>query len=464
MEGTHLEIAAAVEEQKRQRLEKQTLMKLVPHMVSILENSMQDYFPSGQAPSGTNSILPLVCYADVFFGHSLHDMHVAIRIFLDTKRQKDIWDPDEQLKLEVVTCILAKLDCDKRINGKLAPLFKTREVVTDLIDLLSFYQNHPSRSEVLYLEPAAKQEAPRGALRDLVVMGRVPELVLALDIFLECSECQITGRSIPKMPQISLVVSRIWKAVDIDGDGKLSHEESGELTRVILSRPALGKLLLAMVCSDPAHSLQLPDETSGDKENLFSLVPVVICKAAQKADATAAEMWGEMDRDGNGEVVENEFCSFFPVAFSTAIAIPLARMISGHVPKRQSELRQPIIDKSGFDEILPMPKQRTCQRTCMTTDGGMMSEICGLKEANKIDRSSSTDRSLPTAKVPVEFDVPIDPDDPMFIFTDDALCREKIYVDNVVDDDPRLQVNGKGCNDVRSQVNGQGCKSTCSIM
>merc|ERR1719326_8263 len=102
----------------------------------------------------------------------------------------------------------------------------------------------------------------------------------------------------------------------------LSGEETEELVRSVLSRPALGKLLIEMVCSDVVNSTwsTAPDA----KEVLSTLISTVVCNMAKNVKTISQDLWAQVDKDRNGEVEAHEFQELFPVAFTNCIAVPLA--------------------------------------------------------------------------------------------------------------------------------------------
>lgn len=438
-----------LQDQIRQNLAKEKLEKAADQMVSLLTQFRQAYPLRGDR----DAILPLVCYAEVFVHLGLSDIASTIDLYFDAREQKNLQqlltiDPTKTC-MKVTTSLLTRLDSDARIKGKLAPLYQNEQVLIELMDLVTFYEHHPPRSEILYHEPAELDADPRGSLREEVVKGRV-QFLLSIDIFLEYMVVQVTGRSTPKVPQLSPIMDQIWKAVDTDGDETLSHEESRELTRVILSRPVLGKLLITMVCADPANSSQLPSwcKTDAGKQRLVSFIPAVIRTAAAQAHATAAEMWSQMDEDGNLEIDKDEFCKLFPAAFTSAFAAPLARILLDHVKKQHVDLQPPSSSK----------QESVKQRNCFLANGdGFINIICG-GDGRKPNNDTNRFHKVPV--VPNEFDedeAPMhkNPDDPVFRNHQDVHAYKEHEFKVEDHDDITLE---------QCRADSQACANKCSIM
>merc|ERR1719359_276819 len=111
---------------------------------------------------------------------------------------------------------------------------------------------------------------------------------MAIDVFLECNAKNISGRSNEKMVDVRQTMTQVWESVDFNGDGMLSGEETEELVRSVLSRPALGKLLIEMVCSDVVNSTwsTAPDA----KEVLSTLVSTVVCNMAKNVKTISQDL------------------------------------------------------------------------------------------------------------------------------------------------------------------------------
>jgi len=199
-----------------------------------------------------------------------------------------------------------------------------RSFFEELIEAFCLSQTHPRRGQILSVEHedviTLDASSRRSTLREAVVTGRTDTLIFALDLFLEHAEKQAALRSREKLPALNLILEEIWLLIDIDQDGTLDQEEANELTRSILSRPMLGKLMIAIVAADAANSSWLEAEFP----NMPSLVSVAVMEMAKKVGSVSRSWWEQIDSNLDGNVDEREFCTLFPLAFLKSVAVPLS--------------------------------------------------------------------------------------------------------------------------------------------
>eukprot|EP00746_Dinoflagellata_sp_MGD_P155215 gnl/MRDRNA2_/MRDRNA2_85257_c0_seq1.p1 gnl/MRDRNA2_/MRDRNA2_85257_c0~~gnl/MRDRNA2_/MRDRNA2_85257_c0_seq1.p1 ORF type:complete len:473 (+),score=91.10 gnl/MRDRNA2_/MRDRNA2_85257_c0_seq1:121-1539(+) len=416
------------------------LIRTREHLVLDLQQYQKTY----RMQNGRDTILPVVYFNDLLLARDLYKIHFSKTLdeFLDPGNVTEIQDN--------VVAILDALDDDARINGKLAVLYKNEAILKDVVNLLIFSRHYPPRSEILYLERLEESVFSQtlGLLRENIVKGRTPELVMSLDIFLEYSVNLVAGKTVVKLPELSLILTQVWKHIDIDGDGTLSVDESRELTRLLMSRPALGKLMLCMVLNDAANSFSCTDEE--DKKLLASLIPDVIRAAAQHAHSTAENLWRSMDKDGDGEVVEEEFCSLFDAGFWNSIAIPFSIKVAEEGKKKQAQLRLRQMEKKDpaleiWDDI----KGRSCVMMA-SGNNAISSLLCdydnGDKDEPQMTGAANDGRHQRSSQVPVPSEFAVDE-------MDHNMCSRPVRESEII----KPRENDK-------PLEGRACNGRCTIM
>lgn len=278
--------------------------------------------------------------------------------------------------LEFMKHVLHRLDNDLRINGKLCSKCTNAVFFQELVELLSMHETHPPRNQILYLEASSEEPTKESSLREEVVAGRLQSLVLAIDVFLEYSHRQAASMSCKKMPKFNRIVEEIWTLIDLDGDGTLGKEESLELTRLLLSRPMLGKMLITMVAAEHHNSSWVVSDQA--KEMLPSLINILVCDMAQKLKSISTNLWRHMDPDNDGQVDGVEFCGMFPIAFSNVIALPLsaelAKVGSERVTQSETPVNQQIPMWVDLPVELPLELPKKQPRNCLGV--GVENEHC----------------------------------------------------------------------------------------
>lgn len=184
----------------REEFYKTAIKRTQEELVASLKQYQQNYFGKKASDINYTDIrnLPLA-----YFAYFLADP----MIYYGVPDPFPLMDPNKHGIDDIRTFmepILHKLDDDPRINGRFTKMsIEDVEFFRELLELISMYQTHPSRSQVLCLEVNTEFQgfSQRSPLRNEIVNGRLLSLLLAIDVFLEYSEKQAASKSCRKMPK-----------------------------------------------------------------------------------------------------------------------------------------------------------------------------------------------------------------------------------------------------------------------
>jgi len=231
--------------------------------------------------------------------------------------------------------------------------------------------SHPSKLDIAAHEPMCARWA-EGSLAKAARTGDTALFELAVERFIEllpdnnngkdsarslsstCSTMSTSGTSLcsdDSAKDRAEIVSDIWRAADLDGNGFLSESEARETLRVFLSRPQLREVvagplkgaIVKRMTADPRFTEALSEDrplshrgTTVDDRLLRLCKHVVSCqclKIAEQLPHITDAFWRAMDTNGNGQVDRGEFLQSFESSVQTQLVARIRREAEGHVWK-----------------------------------------------------------------------------------------------------------------------------------
>lgn len=274
--------------------------------------------------------LPLVYFVDVLVCPDLYP-ECERGTYLNSSELFDLNKYSFEKISNVLFGVLDMMDEDPRISGKLTSIFKKDEQLRrELIEVLCMCQTHPSREHILFQEKTdnvkSERSTRRSLLHELSINGRNAEIRLAIDVFMEYAEKQAALKSLEKLPPLDKIMQELWILIDINEDDTLDQGEVREFTRLLLSRPMLGKLMIAMVAADEVNSSWLAGQEA--QALLPTLIGDAVSDMAERIFSVSRSLWEQLDKDLDGKISEQEFCNLLPLGFLKAIAIPLSAQLA----------------------------------------------------------------------------------------------------------------------------------------
>eukprot|EP00746_Dinoflagellata_sp_MGD_P077665 gnl/MRDRNA2_/MRDRNA2_31137_c0_seq2.p1 gnl/MRDRNA2_/MRDRNA2_31137_c0~~gnl/MRDRNA2_/MRDRNA2_31137_c0_seq2.p1 ORF type:complete len:422 (-),score=93.92 gnl/MRDRNA2_/MRDRNA2_31137_c0_seq2:235-1500(-) len=267
---------------------------------------------------------------------------------------------------ENVQHMLEVLDLNPDINGRLKQIHGEKEKLELVTQLLILMVIQPSHDEILTLAGGDKVEEEK---RQKV--GEQVDLDFKQDFVLDHTHAKVVMA--PKS-----IISDLWEAIDVNGDGYVEAWEVRRWFRTIMSRPTLGALLLEKVLHSKKHAGWASDENV--HRAMLYCFPPLVTELAKHVTEEGDKMWKSMDTDGDLKVSKEEFHKTFRKALKVVILKPLKNSL---VDKCKPEKREA---QAALGQEIPQ------QAPEIEEEGNWLQRCCGSrKKLPKLEDEEESD-------------------------------------------------------------------------
>eukprot|EP00746_Dinoflagellata_sp_MGD_P167140 gnl/MRDRNA2_/MRDRNA2_97524_c0_seq1.p1 gnl/MRDRNA2_/MRDRNA2_97524_c0~~gnl/MRDRNA2_/MRDRNA2_97524_c0_seq1.p1 ORF type:complete len:443 (+),score=91.39 gnl/MRDRNA2_/MRDRNA2_97524_c0_seq1:94-1422(+) len=282
---------------------------------------------------------------------------------------------------ELVRSWLSTVDRDPRIHGGMRLFYEDKRLCMAVAELLILSKIYPARAELL---PTHNDMSVRDRILEVillkgmsslhhvrkeVMLGRKQELMVVIDKFLDVLEGHLKKQSEQPDTMPAALMHLIWQLADLDNNGFFSEDESCELLRFILSRPAFGRLLASVWLQ---NQKSLWDAIR--RVTLTLIIPsVVLCfvKDFRHFLPASKSLWQKLDTDGNHRITKDEFCNGFADAFMEKVITPIINLVAEKLEDalKTSQTKENFVQdrKAVPTKTVQDASMKTCEKTVVQT-------------------------------------------------------------------------------------------------